>query len=129
MNGTSASPVDRIRVASRFVERLRGLLWHDRSYLEGGMIVFPRCRSIHTFGMHEPLDVAFVDEAGLVIEVMRGIAPGRVLSNRAARFVCERFADESRWLEEDDWIDWSRAATGKEDGDEDMSVLQIGDVR
>jgi uncharacterized membrane protein (UPF0127 family) len=36
-----------------------------------GAFVIPDCRWVHTFGMRVPIDVAFVDEAGVVLKIVR----------------------------------------------------------
>ena len=50
---------------------------------------FPRCRSIHTFGMRFPIDVAFLDERGRTVRTERMVRPGRGLICREARAVLE----------------------------------------
>ena len=52
-------------------------------------MLLPRCRSVHTFGMQEPISVAFLDRQMRVIEV-RYCRPGRVVvARRRARHVLE----------------------------------------
>jgi uncharacterized membrane protein (UPF0127 family) len=53
-------------VADQFGVRAKGLL--RKSGYEGAM-VFPRTRSVHTFGMRFPIDVAFCDERMVVVDV------------------------------------------------------------
>jgi uncharacterized membrane protein (UPF0127 family) len=48
-------------------DRRRGLL--GRNHLEGALVIEP-CRWIHTFGMRFDVDVAFLDERGVVIKTM-----------------------------------------------------------
>ena len=48
--------------------RRRGLLGRDK--IEGALLV-ERARSVHTFGMRFPIDVAFVSEAGEVVKTMQ----------------------------------------------------------
>jgi hypothetical protein len=47
--------------------RLRGLLARPPLGREQGMLIRP-CRAIHTWFMSFPIDVAFLDEAGLIVE-------------------------------------------------------------
>src|SRR5689334_20271184 len=75
------------RVARRFGERLLGLAW-TRSPRAVAML-FPRCRSVHTFGMRFPLDLFWLDEDGEIVRVDRGVAPWRVRRCAAARCVVE----------------------------------------
>ena len=48
--------------------RRRGL--RGRDGIEGALVI-PSCRWVHTFGMHFAIDVAFVDESGVVIKIVR----------------------------------------------------------
>jgi uncharacterized membrane protein (UPF0127 family) len=57
---------------------------------QGEVLVLVPCSSIHTFGMREPIDVAFVDCRGRVLESVQGLMPNRCLSRRGARCVLER---------------------------------------
>ncbi len=50
---------------SRRRAKSRGLLGRDG--IEGAM-VFERCRWVHTLGMRFALDVAYVDETGIVVK-------------------------------------------------------------
>ena len=47
--------------------RMRGLLGRDGI---DGVMVLPRCRNVHTFGMRFPIDVAFCDRDGVVIRAV-----------------------------------------------------------
>jgi uncharacterized protein len=47
------------------------------------------CRSVHTAGMRFPLDLVWLDGAGAVARVDRGVPPWRMRSCRAARAVLE----------------------------------------
>ena len=85
-----------VKVLRGFFERLRGLEFRktdDLNYL------FKNCNSIHTFGMKEPIDVAFVGADGEVLSVSRSVQAGKVLRNRNAKFTIERFASEKPWVE------------------------------
>jgi uncharacterized membrane protein (UPF0127 family) len=71
---------------ARSLDRVVGLaLRPDR----GIALHLPRCRSVHTFGMRFPLDLVWLDEAGGVVRVDRGVPPCRVRSCRRARSVLE----------------------------------------
>lgn len=54
------------------------------------ILVFPRCRSIHTCWMSVPLDVAFADASGKVVAWYPRLAPWSVRSCPKAAFVLER---------------------------------------
>jgi uncharacterized protein len=73
-------------VARGALTRLRGLAFR-REY--AGALLLPRCRSVHTFGMRFALDLVWLDAAGEVVRIDRGVPPCRVRSCRAARSVLE----------------------------------------
>ncbi len=87
------APAD-LRVADGFAARLVGLLASSPLTAEGlpRAMGFPRCRSVHTWLMGYPLDIAFLDARGRVVEVHEGVGPGRVLRCPAACAVLERAA-------------------------------------
>ncbi|MGZ8662544.1 MAG: DUF192 domain-containing protein [Actinomycetota bacterium] len=69
-------------------ERMRGL--RDRGLLPPDhAMLFPRCRSVHTFGMRFPITVVFLDARRRVVAVRRR-RPGRLARPRVrARSVLE----------------------------------------
>lgn len=76
--------------ADGFIARLRGLRAPAPDGASERVMAFPRCRSVHTFGMRAPIDVAFVDRGGTLLAVHRDVPPGRIVSHRAAWGVLER---------------------------------------
>jgi uncharacterized membrane protein (UPF0127 family) len=88
-----------VRLATSFFARVVGLL--DRKICANGeVLVLAPCNSIHTFGMCESLDVAFVDKDGRVRTCARALKPGKTLKDKQAVCVLERRtrADEP-WFE------------------------------
>jgi uncharacterized membrane protein (UPF0127 family) len=80
--GDRRAPVD---VAETELERVRGLI---RSGPPRGLLL-PRTRSVHTFGMREPIDAVLLDARNRVVAVVR-LAPRRVLlPRRCVRAVLE----------------------------------------
>jgi uncharacterized membrane protein (UPF0127 family) len=77
-----------IVVARTRRERLLGLAFRSRPP-EGRGLLFPRCRSVHTFGMRFPIDVVFIDGHGRVLRIAAGVRPGRVVCCRQAVGVVE----------------------------------------
>jgi uncharacterized protein len=63
-----------LEVADGGRARARGLLGSDG--IDGAIYLTP-CRSVHTFGMRFPIDVAFVDRELVVRRVVQ-LRPGRV---------------------------------------------------
>lgn len=55
-------------VAADRRSKRRGLL--GRNGVEGAFVL-PRCRWVHTLGMRIPLDVAYLDETGVVVKTVQ----------------------------------------------------------
>ena len=81
-------------VAETWWARLRGLAWR-REPPDGWALLFPRCRSVHTFGMRFPIDVVFLDRHGWPIAIRRGVRPGRIVRHRNAAAVIETKAGDA----------------------------------
>ena len=78
-------------VAESFRLRLIGLMRLDAEEVEP--LLFPRCRSIHTFWMKSPIDLVWIaldGERGRVLEVVEGFEPGE--DARGPRVGAERRA-------------------------------------
>jgi uncharacterized membrane protein (UPF0127 family) len=75
-------------VAASPLARLLGLIGL-RALPPGVGLLFPRCRSVHTFGMRFALDLLWLDAGGAVVRIDRGVPPGRLRRCRAARSVLE----------------------------------------
>ena len=84
-------------VLAGMLERLRGL--NAASARAAAFAVLVPCRDVHTHGMGFPIDVAFADARGVVVEVHRRVLPGRRLRCAAARLVLERKASSDAWFE------------------------------
>lgn len=68
---------NRVRLASSFWARLRGLIG-VRHLPEGeGLLILP-CNSIHMFLMWIPLDIIFLDENGEVVALLHNLKPWRI---------------------------------------------------
>jgi uncharacterized protein len=78
----------RVLVPETRRERMRGLRGHPPPGPREAML-FRRCRSVHTFGMREPIAVVFLDRRMRVVAVRR-CRPGRfVVPPLRARHVLE----------------------------------------
>ena len=73
-------PVSPAEVATTRHSRAKGLLGRD--HLEG-VLILPKVRSIHTFGMKFPIDVALMDQSMTVQKVFESVAPNRVVLPRS----------------------------------------------
>ena len=65
-------------IAVSLQARLVGLL-ASRSLPDGCAMVFPRCRSIHTWGMRFPIDVVFVDRDWRIVTLAPNVRPWRLI--------------------------------------------------
>ncbi|MDD2420528.1 MAG: DUF192 domain-containing protein [Heliobacteriaceae bacterium] len=66
-----------VEVADTFWTRLRGLL--GRSHLPPGYaLLLAPCNQIHTLGMRFPLDVLYLDQANVILEMEIMVKPGRI---------------------------------------------------
>jgi len=83
-----ALPGADVRVAGDPLARLLGLAGL-RMLPAGTALLLPRTRSIHTCGMRFALDLVWLNGAGDVVRVDRGVRPWRVRGCRAARAVVE----------------------------------------
>lgn len=69
---------ERCRVASSLSERTVGLL-ATPEVLPGEGLLIERTQSIHMFFMRYPIDVIFLDRAGVVTKTVAGLKPWRVV--------------------------------------------------
>jgi uncharacterized protein len=65
-----------LSVATSFRERLIGLAWSRAP--RAPALLFPGCRSVHTFGMRFALDLVWLDSDGRVVRIDRAVPPWRV---------------------------------------------------
>lgn len=77
----------RICVAASFHDRMVGLFSRR---IDKEILVIAPCKSIHTFGMGSPIDVAFLEKSGKVLESYENVPPWRVRKCRRAYAVLER---------------------------------------
>lgn len=86
-------------IAATPFARLRGLLGRRRF---AGTCILPGCGDVHTLGMDGPIDVAFADDAGIVVAVFRNVAPWSRRRVRGASCAIERRAQDGPWLRRGD---------------------------
>jgi uncharacterized membrane protein (UPF0127 family) len=86
----SGRPVaTRVVRANRFCERLLGLLRRRQLDSDEGLLLMPG-GSIHTLGMHFPIDVIFLDAQMRIRKIARGVRPWRMsFSTRDTHCVLE----------------------------------------
>lgn len=84
-------------VADSFVRRLRGLIGRPPLAEDEALLVRP-CGSVHTLGMRYPIDVVYLDGAGLVLRVQAALPPRRFSACRRAAAVLELRASRAAAL-------------------------------
>lgn len=88
-----------------FLSRLRGMLFRVRS---NKIYILKPCNSIHTFGMRYEIDIAFVDDRGVVLEARRDVKPKSFIKNSKALLVCERASTNVEWFNKGDRFECER---------------------
>jgi uncharacterized protein len=83
----------KIVIASSRRRRLLGLALR-RHPPDGWALLFPRCRSVHTFGMRFAIDVVFLDSSGRVLRIASAVRPRRLVACRRAAAAVEVRAGE-----------------------------------
>jgi uncharacterized protein len=82
-----------VHEANTLASRLLGLALL-RDLPSGHALLIPDCRSVHTFGMRFPIDVAFLDDSGRPLRIERAVPRRRLLACRRAFAVLEAPAGE-----------------------------------
>ena len=84
--------LEQLQLATSFWSRFVGLQFRSPLPSGRGLLIAP-CTSIHTVGVLFPIDVAFLDASGVIVEIRPHVKPCRVCVPRAkCRFVLETFA-------------------------------------
>lgn len=66
-----------VKRADTFLTRLIGLMGSNKNEPEGALHIVP-CSSIHTFGMHYPIDVLFLDSHQRIIHTINTLKPNKM---------------------------------------------------
>lgn len=93
--------VESLELATTAPQRIRGMLFRDPDDVT--RLLVP-CHDVHTFGMQHPLDIAFINQDGNVLEVHRSVGCRKRLRNPNASMVAERFSKSGSWLKKGDVI-------------------------
>ena len=67
----------RVKRASGFFERAVGLMFSHQMEGFDALLLRP-CQSVHTFFMHYPIDVVFLNKTWEVVGIVRAMVPWRV---------------------------------------------------
>ena len=68
-----------IRVADRFLTRLRGLLFTQQLEKGRGLWLKP-CQSVHTFGMQYAIDLIFLNRKNQTVKLVNHLKPNRTMA-------------------------------------------------
>lgn len=99
INERTQSPVaDFVEVADTRRARRRGLLGRD-TLDEQAALVLSSCAAVHTAFMRFPIDVAFVDRNGCVVQMAHGLQPWRIALSLRARAVIELAAGRLKGMD------------------------------
>ncbi|OPX92352.1 MAG: hypothetical protein A4E53_00551 [Pelotomaculum sp. PtaB.Bin104] len=66
-----------IELANTFLRRTKGLMGRKTLYAGTAMAIYP-CFSIHTWFMRFPIDVVFLNKNGVILRIIRNMAPYRI---------------------------------------------------
>lgn len=79
----------KIAVADTFWQRIKGLLGTKELAPFQGLLIQP-CKQVHTFGMHYPISVWYVDHELQIIHLVDNLRPCRISPvSRNSSFVIE----------------------------------------
>lgn len=96
--GVEGRPVNLgVEVASSIRQRLRGWLGRMSPPGERGLWIVP-CDGVHTMAMRFPIDLVFVNGAGRILRIDRGVPPWRVRICIGAHSVIELAAGQASRL-------------------------------
>ncbi len=86
-----------------FGERFMGLLGSGPKHLKRHKlkaVIFPFCKSVHSFGMRENFHLAFFDKDGLCLASYRDVKPNKVICCANSSWCLESYSkDASFWPE------------------------------
>lgn len=63
--------------ASSMLERMRGLLGRPPLAADQGLLIAP-CSSVHTIGMHYPIDLVFLNRQWRILRIIPALNPLRL---------------------------------------------------
>ncbi len=88
--------------ATRYFDRLRGLFAYSGQEV---LLAIMPCKSIHTCGLKEAINVAFIDKKGCVIASYKNVSPWSFLYEIKAYGVIECWSGKSNvWYDKGDRV-------------------------
>ena len=79
---------DSLEVADSAARRNKGLLGRQHLLRGEGLWIVP-CEAVHTFGMHFPIDLVYLDRKHRIVKTKSHVRPGRVSACLSAHSVIE----------------------------------------
>ncbi|MFA6358489.1 MAG: DUF192 domain-containing protein [Candidatus Omnitrophota bacterium] len=70
---------ENVFIADTFLKRMKGLIGR-KVFPSGKAIILDPCNCVHTFFMHFPIDVIFVDKNYKVVKVLNKLSPDKITS-------------------------------------------------
>lgn len=99
-----------MRIAATPMSRAIGLA----NVPAGEWVMIVPCRDVHTFGVPNAIDIAFLDGEGRVLASYRDVKGARRIRHAKAVAVVERWSsDEGAWLDRDDRVALGRAVASQ----------------
>lgn len=97
---SSAGKLFEAVLLDKFWERFWGLKAFEAKATKGQLIVgFNCCKSVHTFGMGQAIDIAAIDLLGEVVASYKHVERGSIKTIRQASWILERFSCDEEWFE------------------------------
>ncbi|MBU6211320.1 MAG: DUF192 domain-containing protein [Gammaproteobacteria bacterium] len=76
----------RVKLAQRYADRLCGV-GLGVTWREFDALCLPRCRAVHTLGLARPIDVVFVSDDAVIVEIRPRVPPWRIVIARVSNAV------------------------------------------
>ena len=90
----------KIKTATSYYARMLGLLGTTIDELDYDALHISPCRSVHTYGMRYPLDLAYIGGDGIVIGLRRCVEPNQICASPSGtRSVLERPSSHLPWFD------------------------------
>lgn len=92
-----------LKLAATFWSRLRGLQFRKLLPDGEGLLIVP-CRSIHTHWMRFPIDVAMINDHGVVVKIQQEVGPWRTCAGPRGTKAALEVSAKSALLKEGDQV-------------------------
>jgi len=90
-------------VCNTYFKRLKGFMFRKKKIDYG--LCFPKCKSIHTFFMRQPIDIICASKDNKIVALYYSIKPNKIIRNKDAYYFYELPIDSIHGFEIDDYIE------------------------